>query len=412
MVRPKLEVADVFRACESSLYPQLSPEKRRVFRAIINCRTAGLGSHVLECMSCGYREQSYNSCRNRHCPKCQGGKAAEWVDSRASDLLPVRYFHTVFTPAPELRMVAYQNKSVFYELFFEAVAETLRAVAKQHFGAAEIGFFSVLHTWNQRTEYHPHMHVVSPQGGISEDGTKWVAPRGNFFLPVRALSKVFRGKFIELLRTAHRDGELHFYGELSKLENPREFEKLLGLSRRSEWVVYSKKPFGGPEQVLKYLSSYIHRIAISNHRLRELKDGKVTFAYRDSKNKKKKRLLTLPAETFCRRFLLHTIPKGFRRIRHYGFLANAAKREALAKVRTMLNERLPTITAKTRPVNPTVTIKPFAPTCPCCKSGLMLLQAVFNPLSKFHSTDPNQPRGRCPPIYRAPAHTASGLIHA
>lgn len=363
-MRRSLEVAEVFQAAK--LTKKLSTDKLRVARKITSCRTAMLGGHVRKCSACSYYEQSYNSCRDRHCPKCQGSVAAKWVESRVEELLPVPYFHTVFTLPSELREVAYQNKREVYELLFQAVSETLQAVAANpRFLGAQIAFFSVLHTWNQLQEFHPHLHVVSPKGGISFDNTKWVSSKHNFFLPVRALSKVFRGKMIDALRQAHQQGRLRFYGHSKHLESKIEFERLLGKCRKSNWVVYSKKPFGGPTQVIKYFSSYVHRVAISNHRLRKLEDNNVTFSYRDSKNKNKKRLCLLPATTFVHRFLLHILPKNFTRIRHYGFLSNGHKARYLPLAKKLIAE------SKAQVAHPSILVTPFKHQCPSCKKGIM-----------------------------------------
>lgn len=364
MQRPKLEVSDIFKSLGEDFSARVSVDQRRVLDAIVNCRTAKLGAHLSHCTSCDYEKLSYNSCRNRHCPKCQGGVAAAWVDARAAELLPVEYAHTVFTFPKELRQVAYQNKRVVYELFFRCVAETLHCVAaNEKFLGAKLSFFSVLHTWNQKLEYFPHIHVVSPKGGLSLDGSRWVSAPHNFFLPVRALSKVFRGKMIDALRQAHRTGKLNFFGTAAPLSRITEFEKLLASLRRCDWVVYSKKPFGGPTQVLKYLSAYIHRVAISNHRLRELKDGKVTFVYRDSRDNHKRKRLTLPAETFARRFLLHLIPKNFTRIRHYGLFSTATKKRQLPRIRALLGQ--------CPPAAPTTVQRVSCNTCPKCRLGTL-----------------------------------------
>lgn len=368
MQQKPLEVADVFNACGTSFENSLSWDKRKVFSAIKCCRTSALGAHVRECTNCKYREQSYNSCRNRHCPRCDGTTAARWTEARSEELLPVPYFHTVFTLASELRGVAYQNKRVVYELLFRAVSESLEhAAANPQFLGAKITAVTVLHTWNQKLQYHPHIHAISPHGGISFDNSHWVAGKKNFFLPVRALSKLFRGKMISFLRQAHREGKLSFYGELKSLEQSKEFEKLLSSCRKSNWVVYSKKPFGGPQQIVKYLSAYVHRVAISNRRLRKLVHTQVTFSYRDSKRKNKKRKLTLSAQSFTQRFLLHILPKNFTRIRHYGFLSTATKRLYLPLAKHLLSQFDAHSAFKTT----SCTVKEFTTACPKCSSGTM-----------------------------------------
>lgn len=359
-----LEVSEVFKSCDPSYIASLSADKRRVFNAVTSCRTSKLGAHVRYCTGCSYREQSYNSCRNRHCPKCQGSISANWTDARNNELLPVEYFHSVFTLPQEFRNICYQNKKVFYEIMFRAVSETLQQVADRFLGA-ELGFITILHTWNQKLEYHPHIHVISPKGGFSSDNKSWISPRGNFFLPVRALSKVYRGKLIDYLRQAYLSNSLKFYRDEYKLYQRTEFEKLVARARKSDWVVYSKKSFGGATQVIKYLSSYVHRIAISNKRLQKIENQQVSFRYRDSKNLNKKRVLNLPANTFTQRFLLHVLPKNFTRIRHYGFLGTAKKTKALAQAREMLVSK-EGLKSKSKKENP---IKPFHQNCPNCQNS-------------------------------------------
>jgi hypothetical protein len=291
MSRPALEVADVIRQCgsafEDAFGPSLSLDQRRVLREIAACRTAALGGHVQECDGCGHRQIAYNSCRNRHCPKCQAAARGEWLEAREQELLPVPYFHVVFTLPHELGQLAWQNKKVVYGLLFRAAAATLLTVAAdpQHLGA-KIGFLSVLHTWGQNLMHHPHLHVVVPGGGLSSDGSRWIACKQSrrkkeFFLPVRILSRVFRGKFLAGLKQAHADGKLEFHGRLQPLAEPGRFNHLLNQSARRDWIVYAKRPFGGPRQVLKYLARYTHRVAISNRRLIRLENGRVTFRYKD-----------------------------------------------------------------------------------------------------------------------------------
>ncbi len=327
MDRPPLEVADLVRAAGDKLIERsrkwLTWGHVKVLRAIERCRTAALGGHVDECSRCGQRVISYNSCRNRHCPKCQASAREKWLDARSQELLPTPYVHVVFTLPHELAPLALQNKKVVYGLLFRTSAETLLEVARnpKHLGA-EIGFFSVLHTWNQKLEHHPHVHCVVPAGGLSPDHTCWIRPRYLFFLPVKVLGRVFRGKFVAALRRAVADGKLSFHGNLAFLAQPKAFSSYLRQLFRHDWVVYSKRPFGGPEHALRYLGSYTHRVAISNHRLISFAEEKVTFRWRDSAHNNKKRKMTLHVEEFLRRFLLHLLPKGFVRIRHFGFLAN------------------------------------------------------------------------------------------
>jgi hypothetical protein len=296
----------------------------KVLLAIARCRTAALGGHIDECTRCGHRATiSYNSCRNRHCPKCQTGARERWIETQRSQLLPSPYVHVVFTLPPQLASLALQNKKVVYGLLLRASAETLLEVARnpRHLGA-EIGFFSVLHTWNQKLQIHPHVHCVVAAGGLSLDHTRWIRSHPRFFLPIPVLRRVFRGKFVDGLKSAFQHGQLHLSGDLARLAQPKFLAAWLRPLFRKNWVVYSKPPFGGPEYVLQYLGRYTHRVAISNHRLVSLADGQVTFRWRDSADHNQKKLMTLSLDEFLRRFLLHLLPKGFVRIRHFGFLAN------------------------------------------------------------------------------------------
>ncbi len=339
--RPPPEVADVFRQYAEPYLARCgaSPQQRRVVRDIQACRTAALGGHVDACDRCGHEAISYNSCRNRHCPKCQGPARARWLDARAAELLPVPYFHVVFTLPGVLAPLALQNPAVVYNALFGSVAATLSEVAAnpRRLGA-RIGFLTVLHTWGQNLMHHPHIHCVVPAGGLSPDGTRWIPGRADFFLPVRVLSRVFRGKFIDLLKAALRRGELQFHGNLKPLATPAAMERLLDESVRNEWVVYAKPPFGGPAQVLKYLARYTHRVAISNGRLLALTDGRVTFRWKDYANGNRKGTMTLAATEFIRRFLMHVMPRSFVRIRYYGFMANRGRAENLARCRRLLDD--------------------------------------------------------------------------
>jgi hypothetical protein len=327
MSRPPLEVADLIRTAGAAFIERnrhwLSWKHVKVLRAIRRCRTAALGGHLDQCTRCGHRAISYNSCRNRHCPKCQTAARERWIAARRQELLPTRYVHVVFTLPGHLAPLALQNKKVIYGLLLRASAETLREVARdpRHLGA-EIGFFSVLHTWNQKLELHPHVHCVIPAGGLSLDHTHWVKSRDRFFLSIHVLRRVFRGKFVAGLRQAFQEGQLHFHGDLSRLAPPKIFASWLRPLFRNDWVVYSKPPFGGPEYVLQYLGRYTHRVAISNHRLVSFSEGKVTFRWRDSAHHNEQKFMTLSLDEFLRRFLLHLLPKGFVRIRNFGFLAN------------------------------------------------------------------------------------------
>jgi hypothetical protein len=301
------------------------------------CRTAKLGGHVEVCDACGVLHIAYNSCRNRHCPKCQGQKRAEWLDARQQDLLPAPYFHVVFTLLAELAPLALQNKHELYSLLFKSAADTLKEIAAdpRHLGA-EIGFIAVLHTWGQTLTHHPHLHCVVPGGGLSPDGLSWIASRENFLVSVRVLSRRFRNKFIDGLRAAFRSGRLQFHGQLAQLDDPARFTSFCAQLREKEWVVYAKPPFGGPEQVLKYLARYTHRVAISNHRIVSVNDGTVTFRYKDYARGNAQRVMKLSSIEFLRRFLLHVLPGGLMRIRHYGFLANRCRKDKLAQCRELL----------------------------------------------------------------------------
>jgi Putative transposase/Transposase zinc-binding domain len=328
MSRPPLEVADLVRTAGSAFLERNRAWIRwthiKVLLAIARCRTAALGGHIDECVRCGHRATiSYNSCRNRHCPKCQTGARERWIQARRRELLPSPYVHVVFTLPPQLAALALQNKKVIYGLLLRASAETLLEVARnpRHLGA-EIGFFSVLHTWNQKLQLHPHVHCVVPAGGLSLDHTRWIRSRPHFFLPIQVLRRVFRGKFVAALKSAFERGQLHLSGNLALLAQPKIFASWLRPLFRKDWIVYSKPPFGGPDYVLQYLGRYTHRVAISNHRLISLVDGQVTFRWRDSAHNNQQRLMSVSLDEFLHRFLLHLLPKGFVRIRHFGFLAN------------------------------------------------------------------------------------------
>jgi hypothetical protein len=328
MARPPLEVADLIRAAGAAFLERnrhwLRWKHIKVLRAIRRCRTAALGGHLDECTRCGHRAAiSYNSCRDRHCPKCQTAARERWIAARRRELLPTRYLHVVFTLPHRLAPLVLQNKKVLYGLLFRTSAETLLEVARnpKRLGA-EIGFFSVLHTWSQKLNIHPHVHCVVPAGGLSPDHTRWVRSRDNYFLPKEVLREVFRGKFVAALEQAFQNGQLRFEGDLKLLAQPKIFAAWLRPLFRQDWVVYLKRPFGGPDYVLHYLGRYTHRVAISNHRLVSLSDGQVTFRWRDSAHHNEQKLLSLSLEEFLCRFLLHILPKGFVRIRSFGFLAN------------------------------------------------------------------------------------------
>ena len=342
-----LEVADIFRthgpAWRLAQASHLSLGQLKVMSAIEQCRTAALGGHALHCPGCEHDQVSYNSCRNRHCPKCQGVAAKRWLEARQADLLPVDYYHVVFTlPAP-ISDIAYYNKAVVYGLLFEIAAETLCTIAAdpKHLGA-QVGATLVLHTWGSALTHHPHVHGIVPGGGLSPDGKRWVSCKPGFFLSVRVLSRLFRRRFLEALEEAHLAGKLQFFGERADLADPQSFARWLAPVRQCEWVVYAKRPFAGPEAVLAYLSRYTHRVAIANSRLVALDERGVTFRwkdYRDKGNPDKPRhkTMTLSADEFMRRFLLHVLPGGFHRIRHFGLIANNGRKEKLAKARELLN---------------------------------------------------------------------------
>lgn len=341
MAHPKLEVADILRryggAYRETHGPSLSAAQRRVMSSIELCRTAALGGHVEQCDRCEHRRVFYNSCRDRHCPKCQSLARAEWIEDRQTELLNCEYFHVVFTVPEAISSIAYQNKEAVYGLLFRAMANTLQTVAAdpKHLGAA-IGFFAVLHTWGQNLLHHPHLHCVVPGGGLSLDAKRWIPCRRGFFLPVRVLSRMFRRLFLEELEKAFRSGKLRFFASLLPLQSRQAFLSYLAPLRKSEWVVYAKPPFAGPKQVLDYVGRYTHRVAISNNRLLNIDGGKVQFRYKDYRNNAQHRTMTLAADEFIRRFLLHVLPNRFHRIRYYGFLGNRYRQQRLAQCRHLL----------------------------------------------------------------------------
>jgi hypothetical protein len=341
MDRPKLEVADIFRRYGEAYRQQhdgsLSTAQRRVMTAIEVCRTAALGGHLERCDCCNHERPCYDSCRDRHCPKCQSLARAEWIEKRISEVLPTHYFHVVFTIPDQVASIAYQNKDLVYGILFRATAETLSTIAAdpQHLGA-EIGFFAVLHSWGQNLLFHPHLHCVVPGGGISPDGTRWISCRCNFFLPVKVLSRLFRRLFLKYLQEAFDSGKLHFFTSLQALQGPQAFTRHLDSVRDVEWVVYAKPPFAGPQQVVDYVGRYTHRVAISNHRIVDIADGQVKFTWRDYRNNNQQKTMPLTANEFIGRFLLHVLPRGFHRIRYYGFLGNPHRKEKLERCRQLL----------------------------------------------------------------------------
>jgi len=346
MSRQTLEVADIFRA-QGPAWRQahaghISLGQLKVMSAIEACRSAALGGHVLHCQSCDHRQIAYNSCRNRHCPKCQGSAAHRWLEARQADLLPVEYYHLVFTLPASISDLAYSNKSVIYTILFKTAAETLQTIAAdpKHLGA-RVGLTLVLHTWGSAMTHHPHVHGIVPGGGLSADRKHWVSCRSGFFLPVRVLSRLFRRLFLERLTEAYQAGDLKFFGEQRALANARVFDHWIKPLRKIEWVVYAKRPFAGPEAVLAYLSRYTHRVAIANSRLLKFDDQGVTFKWKDYRSEQpfRHKAMTLKTDEFIRRFLIHVLPSGFHRIRHYGLLANSGRRDNLKRARELLLEQ-------------------------------------------------------------------------
>jgi hypothetical protein len=340
--RPRLEVADIFRRYGET-YRQthatsMPAAQRRAMRAIQVCRTAALGGHIEQCDQCGHQRAAYNSCRNRHCPKCQALARGDWIRHRKSELLDCQYFHVVFTVPDKIAAIAYQNKEVVYSILFRTAAQTLRAIAAdpRHLGA-DIGFFALLHTWGQNLQHHPHLHCVVPGGGIAPGGQRWISCRPGFFLPVRVLARLFRRLFLDALVKAFARGKLQFFSSLETLRDRLSFQRYLACSRQSEWVVYAKPPFAGPEPVLDYVGRYTHGVAISNHRLLGMDDGHVRFQWKDYRHHNREKTMTLTADEFIRRFLLHVLPDRFQRIRYYGFLAGPCRQRKLAQCRRLLN---------------------------------------------------------------------------
>jgi Putative transposase/Transposase zinc-binding domain len=385
MARTGPEVADIFRrygaAYRESHGASLCTAQRRVMSAIELCRTAALGGHVEHCDSCDHQRICYNSCRDRHCLKCQSLARAQWLEDRRSELLDTQYFHVVFTVPQPIAAIALQNKETVYNILFRATSETLRTIAAdpKHLGA-QIGFFAVLHAWGQALLAHPHLHCVVPGGGISPDGKRWISCRPDFFLPVPVLSRLFRRLFLDYLRQAFDAGDLQFFSSLEPLRARNAFLRHIAPTRKKDWVIYAKRPFAGPEEVLKYVARYTHRVAISNDRLLDIDDGKVQFRWKDYRDGNRHKTMTLDAEEFIRRFLLHVLPDGFQRIRYFGFLANRYRAENLALCRQLM-QMTPSTT--TREVNKDyrdryealtgVSLK----TCPLCRCGTMVVIETF-----------------------------------
>jgi hypothetical protein len=402
--RPALEVADIFRdhgpAWRRTNAGRVSLVQLKVMTAIEACRTAALGGHVAACTACDHTHIAYNSCRNRHCPKCQGVAARDWLERRAVDLLPVPYYHVVFTLPAAIADIAWHNKAVVYDLLFKASVETLMTIAAdpKHLGA-RIGMTSVLHTWGSAMTHHPHVHIIVPGGGLSMDGKRWVACRPGFFLPVRVLSRLFRRLFLTGLEVAHRAGRLRFFGDHAGLADPAAFATHIAPLRKSEWVVYAKAPFGGPEAVLAYLSRYTHRIAIANSRLIAANAETVTFRWKNyrANGRARQKLMRLATDEFIRRFLLHVLPKGFHRIRHYGLFANGARVRNVKTIRRLLNAALnrnqhaPADNTEENEDDPSVGRSLRQP-CPCCGGRMIVIETFARGQA---------PRSRAPPPTRA-----------
>jgi hypothetical protein len=379
LLRPTLEVADIFRdhgaAWRKANAGHVSLGQLKVMSAIESCRTAALGGHVARCEKCSHTLIAYNSCRNRHCPKCQGAAAREWLAEREAELLPVPYYHVVFTLSAQIADIAYQNKAVIYDLLFKASSQTMLTIAAdpKRLGA-RIGVLSVLHTWGSALTHHPHVHMIVPGGGISRDGSKWVACRPRYLLPVPVLSQLFRRLFLEKLVAAHRTGELQFFGNHAPLTDRQAFASFLAPLRNSKWVVYCKHPFGGPKQVLRYLARYTHRVAISNRRLVAYDDKGVTFKWKDyrAEGHERYKLMTLTNNEFIRRFLIHVLPGGFHRIRHYGLFANGSRADNIARARELLAVPTPKTdrAAASNASEPSALAHP----CPCCGGRMIIIE--------------------------------------
>jgi Putative transposase/Transposase zinc-binding domain len=393
-VRASLEVADIFRAAgptyRATHAGHLSLHQLKVMSAIEHCRTAALGGHVEACEDCGHWRIAYNSCRNRHCPKCQGAAARTWLAEREADLLPVGYFHVVFSLPTEVADIAFHNKAVVYDLLFHAASETMLTIAADHRHlGARIGITAVLHTWGSALTHHPHVHMIVPGGGIALDGERWISSRPAFLLPVRVLGKLFRRLFLTRLIALHDEGRLAFFGNLAPLADRRAFQRHLSPVRHKRWVVYAKPPFAGPEAVLAYLSRYTHRVAISNRRLLAFDETGVTFRYKDYRRDSadRQQVMTLGVDEFIRRFLLHVLPRGFHRIRHYGLLASSARKASLARARELL--------AVAPPPDDDVPDEPLdvRPPCPCCGGHMIIIETFERwrqPRAPPHCTPPSR----------------------
>jgi hypothetical protein len=389
MSRPTLEVADIVRRTGNSFLEQqqahLAWPHRKVLDAIVRCRTAALGGHRDQCVRCGHQAISFNSCRNRHCPKCQGNARARWLAARSAELLPVSYFHVVFTLPHSLSALVLQNKRLLYDLLFRTSAATMLELARdsRHLGA-DIGFLGVLHTWGQNLEHHPHVHYIVPAGGLAPDGSRWIDSSRRFFLPVHALSRVFRGKFVTGLKQLAAEGKLQFHGSQRHLATPGCFRNFLRQLFQKDWVVYAKPPFGGAEHVLNYLARYTHRVAISNHRLVGFENDHVSFRWRDYAHGGRQKVMTVSAHEFLRRFLLHVLPGGWVRIRHFGFFANRRRGAALERCRALLG-----IAARVDlPEPPSLR-------CPACSGIMLVVERLTRGQLHFHPTLIQSEQERC-----------------
>jgi hypothetical protein len=399
MARPALEVADIFRdygaAWRAANAGHVSLGQLQVMSAIERCRTVALGGHVARCVDCQHTTIAYNSCRKRHCPKCQGAAARHWLAEREAELLPVGYFHLVFTLPGPIADIAYHNKRVIYDLLFKASAEAMLTIAAdpKHLEAS-IGITAVLHTWGSAMTHHPHVHMIVPGGGLSADRSSWISCRPRFFLPVRVLSRLLRRLFLQMLLAAHAAGRLRFFADHRALADGAAFDGYLAPLRKAEWVVYAKEPFGGPEAVLAYLSRYTHRVAISNHRLVEADERGVTFRYKDYRidGPGRYKTMTLPTHEFIRRFLMHVLPKGFHRIRHYGMLANGQRAANLARTRELLHVVPPAAASQTVETADASKTRAEPRPCPCC-GGRMLVIEIF-----ARGCAPKHPPQRAPPL--------------
>ncbi|MGB6686432.1 MAG: IS91 family transposase [Terracidiphilus sp.] len=389
MSRPTLEVADIVRAAGSSFLEQqqshLAWPHRKVLDAIARCRTAALGGHLDKCVNCGHQAISFNSCRNRHCPKCQGNARAKWLAARSAELLPVPYFHIVFTLPHSLSALTLQNKRLLYDLLYRTSAATILELARdpKHLGA-DIGFLGVLHTWGQNLELHPHVHYIVPAGGLALDGSRWIDSSRRFFLPVHALSRVFRGKFVAGLKQLFAQNKLEFHGSQLHLAAPDCFRNFLRQRFRLDWVVYAKPPFGGAEHVLNYLARYTHRVAISNHRLVAFENGSVSFRWRDYAHGGKNKIMTVSAHEFLRRFLLHVLPGGLVRIRHFGLFANRRRSAALERCRALLD-----VAARIDPPEPP------SQRCPACSGIMLVVERLTRGQLHFRPSLTSSEHGRC-----------------